>query len=115
MDAEAFAQALFERKAGDARECLAGLFDGFDAGGNKCANVLAELVEGEEIPFTVDVCQVIRVDAALFGLFLAGLAISKFDLPLGRGGFGQGVKDFQIENLLGTCAKGNRLMHIREA
>jgi len=114
MDAEAVAQPFLQREFLRPLKSLPRRLYGFDARGREGADVLARVVVGEEIPFAVDVRQMIRVNNARFGLGLAGLAICEFNLFTARGGFGQRVKDFKVKNLLGARAEGNGLLNVSE-
>src|ERR1035437_2715929 len=71
------------------------------------------MVVGEEIPFAVDVRQMIRVHDA-FLRRLTGLAVMQFKLLPLRDGLGERVENFQIENRLGARAEGNRLLNVGE-
>src|SRR5436190_854803 len=114
VHAEAVAQALIERKLLRALEAFAGGLDALDARGNEGANVFAAMVPGEQVPFTVDIREVVRIDDAQFGLARTRLAIRQLDLPPMRRGFGQRVKDFQVEDRLSPGAERNGLLHLRQ-
>ena len=114
MDAETVAQSFLQRKFLRTLESFSGRLDGLDPRGNKSADVFARVVEGKEIPFAVDVRQMIRVNDARFGFRLAGLAIGQFQLLPSRGGLGERVKNFQIQNRFGARAEGNRLLDVGE-
>src|SRR5947209_14479525 len=112
MDAEAVAQAFLERKSFGASELFPGEFDGLDTRGRKGANVVSQMVEGEEEPFAIDVGQVIWINHTRFGLLLAGFALGQFDMLALGGGFGELVKDFEMDDRLRAGAKGNGLFPI---
>ena len=54
------------------------------------------------------------VDDARFRFLSARLAISQKQLPMSRGGFGQGVENFHVQNRLGAGAKGDGLLPVSE-
>ena len=86
--------------------------NGFDTGGDKGANILAEMIVSKEKPFAVDVGEVVGVNEAFFDLLLTGFAVAEFELLPGGGGFGQGIERSQIKDGLGAGAKGNALLEI---
>jgi len=68
---------------------FAGEFDIEDARGNECAHGVAQVIEGEQEPFPVDVAEVVGVEQAGLGLAAAGLAVGHLQLPAAGGGLGQ--------------------------
>ena len=89
--------------------------DGLDARGDEGAEVVAQMVEGEEEPLAVDVGEVIGIDDALLGLLLAGLAIGQLQLLARGGGLGQRVEDLQVQDRLGAGAEGDGLLDVGQA
>ena len=112
LDPEAAAQALFQRELLAALEGLSGGLNGFDAGRNEGAEVVAQMIVGEEEPLTVDVGEVIWIDDALLSLLVTGLAVGDLELPARRSGFGQRVESLQVQDWLGTGAKGDGLLDV---
>src|ERR1700720_2140629 len=115
MDAEAVAQAFFEVELLRPRERPSRASQRLDAGRNKGADVLAQVIVSEEKPFAIDIRQVVGIDAALLGLRLARFAIGQFELMAGGRGFGQRIEHFEIQYRLGPRAKRNALLDAGKA
>ena len=113
-DAERVAQAFFQGKLLRTDERFPGQLRLLNPGGDKSANVISQMTIREEKPLAVDVGQVIWVDDARFRFLSARLAISQKQLPMSRGGFGQGVENFHVQNRLGAGAKGDGLLPVSE-
>ena len=98
MHGEAVAQRFFERKLFWPNKRFAGGLYRFDAGRNKGAHVLAQVIERKEEPFPIDVGQMIGIHQSPFGLLLARLAVTESDLLALRRGLGQRIEYLQVEN-----------------
>ena len=70
------------------------------------------MAPAEEKPFAIDVGQMIGVHDAKFGLAPARLSIGQFQLAALRGGLGQGVEIFQVQDRLGAGAEGDGLLPV---
>src|SRR5580765_3867040 len=108
MHAEAIAQALFEREPLWTGKSFPSLLHRLHPRGHEGADVLARLVEREEVPLAVDVREMIGINEARLGLLLAGFAIRKFKLVAIRHRLRQCVENVQIKNRLSAGAEGNR-------
>ena len=69
------------------------------------ADVFAQVIERKQIPFAVDVREMVRIDHARLDVLPSGLAVGDLHLLMPGCGFCQVVEDFQIQNLLGACTK----------
>src|ERR1051326_2876246 len=113
MNAKADAQPLFEREL--ARwKLFARAFNSDDARGDKSVEILAQMIQGKEKPFAIDIGYMIRVNDTLLGLLLAWLAIGQFQLIMRRGRSGERIKNLQIQYWFGPSAKGDRLVDLSQ-
>src|SRR5580765_2512415 len=112
MHAKAVSKSLFHRKLLGTDENFASRPQRLDASRDKSADVLAQMVIGEEKPFPINICQVIGINYSLVWFGLAGFAVRDGELLLLSGRFGQSVKDLQIDDRFRARAKGNRLLPI---
>src|SRR5690242_16067605 len=80
MDAKAVPQPRVEREFSRPFEAPARGRDRLDPGGHKRADVLTQMVVGEEEPLAVDIGQVVRINHSPFRFLHAGLAVSHFQL-----------------------------------
>src|SRR2546430_7708588 len=114
MDSKAIAQTFFDRKFLRPRKYLSGAPQMLNTDRNKSANVFAQMIKSEQKPFAVDVGQMIWVDDALFGLFLAGFAVGQFQLLSRGGSFGQCIKNLQVDDRLGARPERDGLLDISQ-
>ncbi len=105
MNAETIAQTFCQGKLPRKIEFFFGQFDGANARRHKGPNVFAQMTVGKQKPFAVDVREMVGVHQTGFRLLAARFAVSEDQLFVARGGFGQCVKDFQIEDRLGAGPK----------
>lgn len=113
-DAEAVAQVFFEGEAGGFGEGLAGGLGGGDAGGREGADVLAEVVEGKEVPIAVDVGEVAGVDDALFGRAGTGFAVGEAELAAVLDGVGEGFEEGDVDDGFGAGSEADGVVPLGE-
>jgi len=114
VDTEAVAEETGEVERLGEGEGFAGGDGLFDAGGDEGPDVVAEEIEGEEVPIAIHVGDVDGVDEAFLGGFAIGFAIEEAEFLAGGGGAGEAVDEFQLEHGLGAGAEGDGLFPVGE-
>src|ERR1051326_7029858 len=110
MDCETVAQSFLERELHRADKSLSGGPHTLNARRDKGPDVLAQMVETKQEPFSVDVSQMIGIHQPFLAFGLPGFAISEQDLFAARCCLGQGIKNLQMNNGFGAGAKGDGLL-----
>src|SRR5579872_3024620 len=111
MNPKAVPKASLKRELLLTKKRPARLTNGLDPGGDECANVPTQVIEGEEVPLAVDIGQVVRVNDASLGLG-ARLAIGDFKLPPPCCRFCKAIEHLEIQDRFSPRSKGDRASYI---